>query len=210
MDHEQGPGEAAGAWYTTTPYARSFLNYGLSLTNPTPILSFRRKGVPLDKQTGVELIQLLERKGWTDCTTTKKKNAAPFTLGAEKIWWKKPCQSLSLTYLRALASAEDRLKSGSLQRIHHFQPKAYYSAVLQGCNPLPNQPLVYYKQIMNKKNHKGKGSKRAKKLTRHQDTGIEDEPCSLVNVQSLFVCLSCLVRVMLLSLSCYCQFFFSQ
>lgn len=65
------------------------------------------------------------------------------------MWYRKTGKKLSKLYLGALLQTSTLFASGTLTKLYHFQSQNYYKAVLEGFNPLPNQPLVYYKHLMN-------------------------------------------------------------
>ena len=149
-----------GGWYTLSDHARQFATLAFRLSKPTKLLEFQRKGAsaaasPADL-TSVELVQRLSKKGWSDQTTSKPKKATPYCHGQPKLWFRKPGKSINVSYLRVLVQSDDILQT--VEKIHHFQPKAYYSALLHGCSPLPDQPLAYYQKLMS--NSKSKSRKR--------------------------------------------------
>lgn len=168
-----------GGWYTLSPGARSSVALGTHLTAPQSLLQYTRK-VPLENSSAVELIVSLAGKGWKDQATDRPKSVVPYQAGAKKIWWTKPGKSLSLFYLRSLASV-DNILCHEQQQLHHFQSKAYYDALLSGCKGvLPNQPLRYYQQIMKgKKVRKGKQQPEMKKLRAEQQCELQDELSNL-------------------------------
>lgn len=157
--------DLGGSWYKLTDYSQKLVNYGFELTCPQSLIHFFRTGIPTDQCTGIELIHRLTRLGWKDSQTNRPKSVSPYSLGNDKTWWRKSgsVATLSLLYLRTLIIAEKILARGEMTHIHNFQPQAYYEALLKtegSTVVLPNQPLVYYKQIMKGKELKrGRGRK---------------------------------------------------
>lgn len=145
-------------WHTLTSYGRNMVQLAFRLTNPQSLFDYQRKGSKsLDDCTEVELVQMLSQKGWHDEVTKKPSKAKPFSgANSERVWWRRPCSRISTTYLKALVDSDQILLKNDA--IHHFQPKAYYACLLQGCIAAPRQPLVYYKKVLSL--HKSKGKKR--------------------------------------------------
>jgi len=188
---------SSSGWFTLTDYARSFLKLAFCLKEPQKLLEFKRKGASFGKTaddlTAVELVQRLTAEGWKDVTTKKPSQVVPYSGGdgdgGMKIWYKKPGQSINIAYLRALACSASILMNND--SIHHFQPKAYYSALLLGCSALPGQPLAYYQKIMkDPKKAKSKATSRKRKAFAddakteqedHGDIGSQAQPRLIQN-----------------------------
>ena len=164
-------GLGAGGWYTLTESGNSYLKMAFRLSKPTPLLEFNRKGATtIDDFTPLELVQYLSTKGWSD-RVGKKKDTSPYTEGSEKLWWRKPGQKISLTYLKSLAHSEMILQKN--ERIFHMESKSYYLALLHGCKALPGQPLKYYQKII--KDSSSSKTKRRKTNTPASTAGVTCE-----------------------------------
>lgn len=139
-------------WYTCTESGKKHVNYSLLLGDAKSILQFKRK-CSFEERTAVELIQYLTSNGWKDSLTRRPKSLSPYKLGGDKIWYRLPGKVVNIHYLRALAKSDELLRSdvSGLVEIVHCQSKAYYSAILKGFNPAPNQPLPYYQLLCNRK-----------------------------------------------------------
>ena len=151
-DHQQ---------YTLTMRGRACFRAAVRVEDPVPILQFKRKnlGTNLGEYSSAELILHLAEQGWTDLEKKKTKKATPFVLGAEKIWYRSTGVRPSRLYLQSLAVAHDRIQSGCISELHHFQPQAYYKAVCEGHIGIkPNQPLSFYKIIAKNQKMYGEAS----------------------------------------------------
>ena len=129
----------------------------MRLSHPAKLLEYKRTGigVDFDNYTTAELILLLGDLGWADQQQNKSRRVPPYVRSGPKIWYQSAGCKISKLYLRALIAAPDlfNLDSG-ITEIHHFQPQAYYKALLRECAVLPNLPLHYYKIAMEKKSGK--------------------------------------------------------
>lgn len=175
--------------YTLSEKGRSCVKHCVELTSPTPFLSFKREveEQPSDSReelTTLELIGLLTQQGWKDEVRQARQRLQPFTAEADLIWYRTELQKPSKLYLRVLLTALDRFGKKTLSRVCHFQSQNYYKAILEGYDPLPNQPLDYYKLVM-----KGPVAKntRASKLkpNRGDDIIREDQPLEIEDTGSL-------------------------
>ena len=136
--------------YTLTQLGRSFFKPCFKIENPVALLKFKRTsvGTNMGLFTTAEMVLYLARHGWKDVQTTKTKTMQPYRLDGIKVWYKDPKQKINKLYLHALAVAADRFKSGCVKEICHFQPQAYYRAIVDDRkNVLPNQPLAFYKLL---------------------------------------------------------------
>ena len=117
------------------------------LSSPTSALQVR-SGISDDERTRFELMMMLQSGGWVcqvyvkpsrRASQKRKKSkgsskhvveAVPFEATGRKVFWVKPAQATLLDqYMLALLKAAD----GSISvPVKHFQPEAYYDAVLQG------------------------------------------------------------------------------
>ena len=142
-------------WYTLTSSGRGYVSFGINVNSPKSILRFQRKqNIPLDQCTTLELVQHLSDNGWTDVQTRKPSSLQPYKHGDTKTWFRVPGKTISNEYLLVLAKSESLLHDhdAGLREICHCQPKAYYTAVLKGLNPLPRQPLAYSQELMKRRN----------------------------------------------------------
>ena len=143
--------------YTLTPKGQKCVAQCVELTRCGK-LEYKRSTSHqgLDNCTRFELIMMLYRNGWTDEKQSKSRKTPPFT-GNNKTWYIRPGYSLSKLYLRALLEAPKMLRDGIIQRLVHFQGQAYYQAMIDGLNPLPDQPLAYYRLLSKRRNQRDHG-----------------------------------------------------
>ena len=126
------------------------MKHAIVVKGPQPLLQFKRSSVDADdpsSMTLAELILHLSATGWHDEECNQPKKAKPYTSGEDKVWYRST-KKISHLYLQALSIADANIKSKLICEVHHFQPQAYYRAILAGKKPLPNQCLDYYKIIM--------------------------------------------------------------
>lgn len=146
--------------YTMTPKGQKCVAQCVELTRCGKLMEYKRSistsHQKLESCTRFELIMMLHENGWTDEHQPKSRKIPPFT-GNNKTWYIQPGHTLSKLYLRALLEAPKMLKDNIIQRLFHFQGQAYYQAVLDGLNPLPDQPLQYYKLLSKRCNQKDHG-----------------------------------------------------
>lgn len=180
--------------FTLTGLGRSSIKPCLQLGDEVGLLQFKRQGLAqnFEEFTTLELVLYLSNNGWTDQERTKTKLATPYTVNTPKIWYKAPFQKPSKLYLHVLAISKDRISSGCIQKIYHFQPQAYYRAIIDNMNGiLPNQPLSFYKMLYQNQTD---GSSKCAPSTDNisaaiNDAGEEEMGCSVVHVVG-FVCLA--------------------
>ena len=137
--------------FTLTEQGRLCSKQVITLVNPKPLMTFVRDSSD-DPQscTTLELIMKLQNRGWVEQVknSEERERVYPFTLSSPKMWYRKMGKKLSKLYLGALLQTSTLFASGTLTKLYHFQSQNYYRAVLEGFDPLPNQPLVYYKHLM--------------------------------------------------------------
>lgn len=162
--------------FTLTDAGRAFVKPSVKVEHPIPLLRFKRPGIGLDfwQHTTLELIFHLASEGWMDQEHTKSKTLPPYMANGDKIWYKPPGSRISHLYLHALAVADDRFKSGCIVELHHFQPQAYYRAIIDGLIGItPNQPLAFYK-LLHQRNQQLKNLP----TTDSADKNMEEQPPS--------------------------------
>ena len=136
--------------YTLTTLGRSFFQHCCLVQNPMELLQFKRAhvGKNLALFTTAELVLHLAKQGWRDVQQKRTKTLEPYRLDGNKVWYNDPATKISHLYLHALSVAADRFKTGCVNEIFHFQPQAYYRAIVENRkNVRPNQPLLYYKML---------------------------------------------------------------
>lgn len=169
--------------YTLTALSRSFIKPGIELGNPMPILQWKRASVgdDLAQYTLAELILHLGSQGWQDTEHSKSKKCAAFTLEGDKLWYRSPMLKISKLYLHALAVAKERIQSGLISKVYHFQSQAYYRCIIEACQDvLPDQPLAYYKLLLGRNvpvSTQKTDAEPKSKLHDHQST-MQDDFCN--------------------------------
>lgn len=137
--------------FTLTDKGRNCVKQCIELTKPISLLQFLRPAPSDDPDacTTLELIMMLTENGWHDEHKTPRK-PTPYTQGSAKVWYhpKQGNVKPSKLYLATLLQSETLFQSGTLKELWHHQSQNYYRAVLKGYNPLPGQPLAYYKLLM--------------------------------------------------------------
>ena len=150
--------------YTLSSKGRASVKQITELVSPCPITEFERPPGASDREdrTTCELVLELSRAGWQDIQQRKSKVLQPYTPGGELVWYWVNGDRISKLYLRTLLLCPELFKHG-LMAVHHFQSQAYYKACLERVgNPLPSQPLDYYKLLISR----SKGANAGKRTTR--------------------------------------------
>ena len=140
-------GQTAGhSNFTLTDKGRTCMRPCLRLHRPVCLPAYHREVSDFEDYTCLELITRLASSGWQDKESNPSKKIMPYDLKQQQVWYRQPKKKISKLYLHALIVAKDRISAGLLQSVHHFQSQAYYRCVIDKVpNPLPDQPLSYYK-----------------------------------------------------------------
>ena len=160
------------SFYTLTTSGRALFKPGLQVNNAIELLQFKRPGIGKDfhQFTSAELVLHLASCGWKDEELKKTKKANPYNLNSQKVWYKSAGTKISKLYLHALAVFAQRVREGIVSELWHFQPQAYYRAIIDGLpGILPNQPLSFYKMIEQRAQQQDSGREE------HQDTDTNKE-----------------------------------
>ena len=162
--------------FTLTNKGRNCTKQCIELTKPISVLQFLRPAPGGDPEacTTLELIMMLTEKGWHDEQKTPRK-PTPYTQGSAKVWYHPKSGNavkLSKLYLVTLLQSETIFQTGVLNEIWHHQSQNYYRAVLKGYNPLPGQPLTYYKLLMNGEQPSGRTSSKSVTKTAHTSGAV--------------------------------------
>lgn len=119
------------------------------------------------------LVLELSKEGWEFESATPSKKTEPYTKGARKVWFyhhQNKKGGINQMYLTVLLKA-DALFDQGLEKVHHWQLKAYYSALL-AVQPsdlnkiLAWQPRSYYQVFLQNL----KGSKKVRRRTHFSTT----------------------------------------
>ena len=147
-----------------------------------------------------ELMQILAQSGWKDVEIHSVSEVTPLDLTTPDFdlayYIHAQRGILYHGYLSCLVLVQE-LQQAGVKKIYHFQPKAYYNAMIELCQYadkkaykdrllalLPNQTLTYYKELISRA-HNGLPmigdesaevqTRRHAKTTEHMDLGLEDE-----------------------------------
>ena len=138
--------------FTLTNVGRSFFKPAAKVHRPVSLLAFQRPGIgkEFDDYTTVELVCELTKTGWRD-HILRSKNVNPYVPQGDKVWYRGDGDRASRLYLQCLLRAGELFNLGA-KSIYHFQPQAYYKALLSGeVTALPHQPLAYYRLLKKRK-----------------------------------------------------------